>query len=150
MSNVRPLFAGGPCAVTVLVHDPAVVAYSGLLSRGSTVQFADPSDPESAGYRVAVDGACAVTLSLVNDDDFPGGGDTWSIVIEPVAGLTDGATLADISTYGIDDWGSWSLTPQADGVDQAAFTVADDVWSPDPYALSATRSVGATLVWGGV
>lgn len=146
-TSTRAVFARGPCAVTLLVHDPAVLAWSGILTRGQSVQFADPSAPSDAGYRIDVDGNGVVTLSLVDDDDFPNSGDTWAMTVTPVAGLAAGASIADISTYGIGN--GWSLTPQADGVDQDALTVVDDAWSPDPYSLSATSSVGATLVWGG-
>lgn len=143
----RPVFERGPCAVTLLVHDPAVLAYSGVMTRGSAVQIADPSAPSEHGYRIDVDGDGVVTLSLVDAGDFPGGGDTWSLTVTPVAGLAAGASLADVTSYGISD--AWSLTPYADGVANAAFVIADGAWSPDPYTLDASTSVGATLVWGG-
>lgn len=146
-TSTRAVFAHGPCAVTLLVHDPAVLAWSGILTRGQSVQFADPSAPSDAGYRIDVDGSGVVTLSLVDADDFPGGGDTWSLTVTPVAGLADGASLADVASRS--KGRGWTLTPYADGAAQTDFSVVDDAWSPDPYSLSATSSVGATLVWGG-
>lgn len=146
-TSTRAVFERGPCAVTLLVHDPAVLAYSGVMTRGSAVQIADPSAPSANGYRIDVDGSGVVTLSLVDDDDFPGAGDTWSLTVTPVAGFADGASLADVATRSKGP--AWTLTPYADGAAQTDFSVVDDAWSPDPYSLSATSSVGATLVWGG-